>query len=263
MALAIALALASAWVNVPLAIAAEQAGVITEPVAAANATLSTAAESAAEPDDYQTRRFHDPDGTGRFYLGREIAKVVGHRAALWLERPSRLAEEQPEQLIEQLSLQPDNVVADLGAGTGYLSLRLAKQVPEGRVLAVDLQPEMLDLLDFLRAEQQLENVQPILASVADPQLPTDQVDLVLMVDAYHEFAYPREVMLAVVKALKPGGRVVLAEYRGENWFSSIKRLHKMTAQQVKREMAAVGLTWLRTAESLPRQHLFFFEKPGG
>ena len=217
-------------------------------------------ESAAKTDNYyQERALHSRDGIGKFYMGREIAKVMGHQEMLWLERPSREAE-QPDQVVEALGLQPTDVVADLGAGTGYFSFRIAPLVPQGKVLAVDIQPEMLDALEFLKAENNITNVEALLGSVKDPNLPPNSVDLALMVDAYHEFEYPREMMLGVVQALKPGGRVALVEYRRENPLIPIKTLHKMTQKQAKKEMAAIGLTWQETKDLLPQQHLMIFVK---
>lgn len=209
---------------------------------------------------YTYRQWHDPDGIGKFYLGREIAHVMGHEGLFWLERPSRVFEELPDRTVTSLDLAPDAVVADIGAGSGYMSFRIAPLVPEGEVLAVDIQPEMLDYLQFMREDTGLTNVTPILGTERDPHLPPNSVDLAIFVDAYHELAYPQEVMSQVVAALKPHGRVVLVEYRRENPLILIKKLHKMTARQVRREMAAVGLTWQTTAEFLPQQHVFFFEK---
>lgn len=210
---------------------------------------------------YQERVVHSLDGIGKFYMGREIAKVMGHTEALWLERPSREVTEQPKQVVDALDLKPTDVVADIGAGTGYFSFRISPRVPEGKVLAVDIQPEMIDIMNFLKKENNVTNVEPILGSVTDPNLPDESVDLALMVDAYHEFEYPREVMEGVVRSLKPGGRVVLVEYRRENPFIPIKALHKMTQNQARKEMKAVGLQWLETKSFLPEQHLMVFEKP--
>ena len=217
---------------------------------------------ALAPSDgvYRQPLIHRPGGIGKVYMGREIAQVMGHTGATWLERPSRAWEEQPQQVVDALNLQPGDVVADIGAGTGYFSFRLAPQLPQGQVLAVDIQPEMLDIIEFFKQETGITNVEPILASDTDPRLPDNTVDLALMVDAYHEFAYPHEVMTALVKALKPGGRAVLVEYRGENPLIPIKALHKMTQHQVKQEMQAVGLEWVKTDESLPTQHLMVFRK---
>lgn len=211
-------------------------------------------------DIYQDRTIHSPDGIGKFYLGREIAQVMGHTAAMWLERPSREAEEQPTKLVNALDLKPTNVVADIGAGTGYFSFRIAQKIPQGKVLAVDIQPEMLDMIEFLKKENNINNVEPILGTITNPNLPENTVDLALMVDAYHEFSQPYEMMQGIVKGLKKGGRVVLVEYRKENPFIMIKALHKMSVQQARKEMQAVGLEWLETKNFLPQQHVMIFEK---
>ncbi len=201
------------------------------------------------------------DGIGKIYMGREIAQVMGHEGAYWLERPSRAVQEHPQALVASLDLPPDATVADIGAGTGYMTMLLAERVPQGQVLAVDVQPEMLDLLRQRLTEEGMTTVQPIQGTVEDPHLSPNSVDLALMVDAYHEFAYPLEMMRHLTTALKPGGQVVLAEYRAENPLVLIKRLHKMSEAQVKREMRAVGLRWVKTDDTLPQQHLLFFEKP--
>jgi precorrin-6B methylase 2 len=209
---------------------------------------------------YEQHRIHNPDGIGKYYMGREIAKVMGHTGAAWLERPSRETEEKPSKIVDALDLKSTDVVADIGAGTGYLSFRIAPKLPQGKVLAVDIQPEMLDIINFFKQELNVTNVESVLATSTNPNLPPASVDLALMVDAYHEFEYPQEVMQAIVKALKPGGRVVLVEYRGENPFILIKGLHKMTQKQVKKEMQAVGLVWRETKNLLPQQHLMVFAK---
>ena len=210
--------------------------------------------------EYQTVA-PSPDGIGRVYLGREIAQTMGHEGAGWLDRPSRVLQERPQAAIAALDLHPTDVVADLGTGTGYFARRIAPLLPQGKVLAVDIQPEMLTLLQTELAAQGIENVEPILGQIDNPNLPPNAVDLALMVDAYHEFAYPREVMQGVVDALKPGGRVALLEYKAENPLIMIKRLHKMSVAQVRREMSAVGLEWVKTDDSLPEQHLLVFQKP--
>lgn len=210
---------------------------------------------------YREKAIHNPDGIGKYYLGREIAKVMGHQAMMWLERPSRESEERPQQTVAELELEPDDVVADIGAGTGYFSLRIAKEIPQGKVYAVDVQPEMLDALNYLQQENKIENVEAVLGELDNPNLPEDSIDLAFMVDAYHEFEYPREMMKGVVRALKPKGRVVLVEYRQENPLILIKPLHKMSEKQVKKEMKAVGLQWQQTKEFLPEQHFIVFIKP--
>lgn len=201
------------------------------------------------------------DGTGKVYLGREIARVMGHRGAAWLERPDRAAEEAPGLVVEHLDLAPGDVVADVGAGTGYFTFRIAPAVPEGRVLAVDVQPEMLEIIRARKAEQDVPNVEAVQGTPSNPNLPPAGVDLVLMVDAYHEFSHPREMMEGIAAALRPGGRVVLVEYRGEDPDVPIKPLHKMTELQARKEMAAAGLVWRETKDVLPQQHLMIFEKP--
>ncbi|MGK7933864.1 MAG: methyltransferase domain-containing protein [Microcystaceae cyanobacterium] len=212
---------------------------------------------------YQLKALHNRDGIGKFYLGREIAKVMGHQEFLWLERPSRESQEQPNAVIKGLNLQPTDTVADLGAGSGYFSFRIAEKVPQGKVFAVDIQPEMLEIIDFLSQERPNLPVIPVLGTEKSPNLDKETVNLALMVDAYHEFAYPKEMMESLVKALKPKGRVVLVEYRRENPLIPIKGVHKMTEKQVKKEMEAVGLKWVKTEEFLPQQHFLVFEKSIG
>ena len=209
---------------------------------------------------YQYKTPHSPDGIGKFYMGREIAQVMGHQGAGWLERSSRDSEEKPNQLVSDLELKPTDIVADIGAGTGYFSFKIAPLLSSGKVLAVEIQPEMIEILELLKQEKKIANVETILGTVSNPNLPASSIDLALMVDAYHEFDYPQEMMQNIVKALKPNGRVVLAEYKGENPFIAIKELHKMTQKQVKKEMTAVGLTWQKTKDNLPQQHLIIFQK---
>lgn len=210
---------------------------------------------------YEQRKNHDPDGIGKFYQGREIAQVMGHQGAGWLERRGREAEEQPQKVISALQLQPTDTVADIGAGTGYFSFRIAPKVPQGKVYAVDIQPEMIEILNYFKDQKQITNVAPVLGTLENPNLPENSVDVALMVDAYHEFEYPAEMMRGIVRSLKPGGKVVLVEYRGENPLILIKGLHKMTQAQVKQEMSAVGLNDLETRNGLPQQHILIFEKP--
>lgn len=198
------------------------------------------------------------DGIGKVYMGREIARVMGHTGAGWLERPSREVEEAPSKLIAALALKPDDVVADIGAGTGYISLRMAPLLSRGKVFAVDVQPEMLEIIKYLQTEKNIDNVETVLATPKNPRLSPHSIDLALMVDVYHELEYPQEMMEKIITALKPGGKVVLVEYRAENPLVMIKRLHKMSQKQVKREMQAVGLKWIETKNILPQQHLMVF-----
>lgn len=210
---------------------------------------------------YEKRTPHDPNGIGKFYLDREIAHVMGHQAAPWLERPEREDEEAPAKLVEALELKPGMVVADVGVGTGYFAFRMAPKVGEtGKVLGVDIQPEMLAKLKAKAEALGVKNVEGVLGAEKDPKLPEGKVDLVLMVDVYHEFEYPYEMMAAIRAALKPGGRVALVEYRKEDPRVPIKDVHKMTEAQAKKEMAVAGLAWVKTVSTLPRQHLILCEK---
>ncbi len=236
-------------------------GVLLHAVLGLVLAVSAAADPApGAPSPYTTGKA-SRDGIGRFYMGREISHVMGHRGAAWLERASRQREERTDLLLEKLPLEPDHVVADLGAGTGYFSLPIARRLPRGRVLAVDLQPEMLRKVRAAAALAGVENIETVQASETDPRLPPAGVDLVLIVDAYHEFSHPREVMQGVVAGLRPGGRVYLVEYRAEDPSVPIKPLHKMSEAQARRELEAVGLRWVETQSYLPQQHVLVFEKP--
>ena len=210
---------------------------------------------------YEIREHHDPDGIGKFYQGREIAQVMGHQGADWLERPERETEEQPALVLTALHLKSGDAVADIGAGTGFYTRRLARQVgTNGVVYAVEIQQEMLDILTNKMAELNLHNVKPVLGTITDPKLAPASVDLILMVDVYHEFDHPREMVESMVRALKPGGRMVFVEFRGEDPKVPIKPLHKMTEAQVRKEMAAFPVKWRETSEVLPIQHIIVFQK---
>jgi precorrin-6B methylase 2 len=199
-------------------------------------------------------------GIGKVYMGREISQVLGHRGIAWLERPEREREELPEVVIAHLDLEPDDVVADVGAGSGFFSFRIAPHVPRGLILAVDVQPEMIEVLHRRRLETGVDHLTPVLGSLTDPRLPEGEVDVVLMVDAYHEFSHPREMMEAIVRSLAPDGRVVLVEYRAEQRRSGVLPLHKMTEAQARKEMAAVGLELEVNHDPLPIQHILVFRK---
>ena len=217
---------------------------------------------ADEPPRYETRTVHDRDGIGVIYMGREIAQVMGHQAAGWLERPERQEEERTDLLIDALKLKPGEVVADIGAGTGYISQRMAKRVGDtGLVYAEDIQQEMLDLLDRKMKLFHITNMKPLLGTTTDPKLPEASVDMIIMVDVYHEFDQPYEMTKSMIRGLKPGGRLVFVEFRGEDPEVPIKKLHKMTEAQVKKEMSSFPeLEWVDTNETLPIQHIITFRK---
>ena len=216
--------------------------------------------SAAFDESVYTFKTASRDGTGKFYMGREISQVMGHLGAGWLERDSRSREEQTDLLIDKLPLNLTSVVVDLGAGTGYFSVPIARRVTDGQVLAVDLQTEMLAMIEMRKADEGLTNIQTVKATETDTNLPESSVDLVLIVDAYHEFSYPLEVMRQVATSLKPDGLLYLIEYRGEDPSVPIKPLHKMTEEQAKREMEVAGLSWVETLGFLPRQHVLVFKR---
>lgn len=215
----------------------------------------------AQEAEYYEYETVSRDGIGKYYMGREISHVMGHQGASWLERPQRDREQKTSRLVSNLPLQPADIVADIGAGTGYFSFRVAERVPQGKVVAVDIQQEMLDIIDTRKAQGSPQNVETVLGTERDPNLTPGSIDLILLVDAYHEFSWPREMAEAMVRALKPGGRLVLVEYRGEDPSIPIKRLHKMTEKQARMEMQAVGLEWESTGDFLPQQHFMIFRRP--
>ncbi|MSU60109.1 MAG: class I SAM-dependent methyltransferase [Pedosphaera sp.] len=223
--------------------------------------VASAQPTAAPVARYETRADHDPNGIGKFFMGREIAHVMGHQAADWLERPGREKEERTDLLVPALKLKSGDAVADIGAGTGYYTRRLAKAVgTNGLVFAVEIQQEMLDILTNKLAAEKVFNVRPVLGTITDPKLPRAAVDLILMVDVYHEFDHPFEMAQAMCRALKPGGRMVFVEFRGEDPDVAIKLVHKMTEAQVRKEMAAQPLEWVETIATLPQQHIIVFRK---
>jgi ubiquinone/menaquinone biosynthesis C-methylase UbiE len=219
------------------------------------------AAGAAPRPLYETRAIHDPDGTGKFYMGREIAHVMGPEGIPWLDRPEREDQERPSTVLDALKLQGGEVVADLGAGSGYFTFRIAPRVGgTGKVLAVEIQDKMLQTIRQRAQALKVTNVEAVKGSETDPNLPVNGVDLVLMVDVYHELAYPFEVMSKIREALKPGGRVVFVEYRKEDPGVPIKEVHKMSVEQIEKEMNAVGLAHVQTVETLPWHHIVIFRK---
>ncbi len=201
------------------------------------------------------------DGIGKTFMGREISQVMGHPGIGWLERTEREKEEAPSKAIALLGLAPDAVLADIGAGSGYYSFRIARLLPKGKVVAVDIQPEMLAFLKAEAAKLGVKNVQPHLGAVDDVRLPPASLDAALMVDAYHEFDHPAEMLASLRAALRPKGRIYLLEFRAEDENVPIKPHHKMTEAQARKEFEACGFRFVTNKPDLPWQHLLIFEKP--
>lgn len=191
--------------------------------------------------------------------GRRIAPVMGWQGAGWLERSERIEEEAPDVAIRLLDIAKGSAVADIGAGSGYVTMLLSSAVgPGGRVFANDVQPEMIEILRRRLAAKQIANVTLVQGTIDDPRLPPASVDLALMVDVYHELSRPQAMLARLRSALKPGGRLALLEYRKEDPAIPIKFEHKMTVQEAKSELEAEGFRLTRVDESLPRQHLLIF-----
>ncbi len=231
--------------------------------------LGLCADEPAKPGDsrYEIRADHDPNGIGKFYMGREIAHVMGFgpggQGAEWLERAVREKEEKLTLLIKSLDLKPGMVVADIGAGSGVISVLMAEKIlPGGKVLAVDVQQEMLDRLRENTKKLKITNVEPIKGTQKTTALKPQSVDLAIMVDVYHELEFPYEMMLDISKSLKPGGRIAFVEYRKEDPDVPIKLVHKMTEEQVKKEasLPEFSLKWTKTIGVLPWQHIVLFQK---
>ncbi len=223
--------------------------------------LLVLAGAATEAADRYASVPASPDGIGKAYMGREIAKVMSYHGAPWLERPERMQEERPDLVLAALDLEPGMKVADVGAGSGYYSWRMAERVGvRGTVYAVDIQPQMVNMLEQNMALRRAGNVKALLGTTTDPKLPAGSLDLALMVDVYHELEYPYEMLAAIVRALKPGGRVVFVEFRGDDPTVPIKAAHTMTEAQVRKEAAAQALQWVKTESKLPWQHLIVFRK---
>ena len=226
--------------------------------------LAAAAVSAGDPKParYETRKKFDPDGINKFYLDRQVAQVMGYGGVSWLDRSEREKEEEPAKLIEALAIKEGMTVADVGAGSGYHSFRMAPLVgAKGKVLAVDIQKEMLDLIADRAKADKVANVETVLGTDKDPKLPAGKVDLILLVDVYHEFEFPYEMTEKMVAALKPGGRLVFVEFRLEDPKVPIKLVHKMSERQVVKEMGEFpALEHQKTFDKLPWQHVIVFGK---
>ncbi len=223
--------------------------------------LATTSYALAQRPAYET---HSPsiDGIGKRFMGREIAAVMGWQGASWLERQEREKEERTDLLIKELDLRTGMTIADIGAGTGYLSRLMAQKIgASGQVFAVDVQPEMIRMLESLARASSLSNIKPVLGKLDQVNLASGIVDLAIMVDVYHELEYPYEILASIIKSLKPGGQLVFVEYRAEDPRVPIKEVHKMSEAQVRKEVAVhPELIWERTGKSLPWQHVIVFRK---
>ena len=191
--------------------------------------------------------------------GRQIAGVMSAAGSDWLDRPEREQEEQPDKALQALGIRRGMVVADVGAGSGYMSFKMAKLVgPSGKVYANDIQPEMLELVRERAQSEKIANVQTVLGTTSDPKLPAGSIDLILLVDVYHEFSQPQAMLDHMREALKPNGRLVLLEYRKEDPSIPIRPEHKMSVSEVKAEVEPEGFQFDQVLEVLPRQHIIIF-----
>jgi ubiquinone/menaquinone biosynthesis C-methylase UbiE len=217
--------------------------------------------SAFSQDRYEYKG-GDPNGIDKWYMGRQIAYVMSHQGIDWLERPEREKEENSSQLLKNLNIKPGMVVADIGAGSGYYTSRLSKLVGNGKVYAVDVEPEMINYLEQRITKEKLNNVKTILGGEKSVQLPANSVDLMLLVDVYHEFSFPYEMGRSMLDALKPGGLLYLVEFRTEDKNVPIKAVHKMSEKQAVKELKAAGFQFERNISNLPWQHCMVFRKAG-
>jgi len=215
---------------------------------------------AAATDSGYTKGNASPGGTGKFYYGREIAMVMGASNAAWLDRNNRQQEENSQLTINHIKLNDTGSIADVGAGTGYYTFKLAKKFPHAKIYAVEIQDEMIATLNKRKEEKKASNVEVIKGDTLSPNLPLNSLDLIIMVDVYHELEYPREMISAIKKSLKKDGKLLLIEYKAEDPGVAIRPLHKMTVAQVNKEMTAAGFTMIEDGEFLPIQHFLLFKK---
>jgi SAM-dependent methyltransferase len=207
-----------------------------------------------------TYKTPDRDGTGKVYMGREISQVMNFMGMSWLERSTRPQEENTVLAIKNLPINKKSVVADIGAGSGYYTFRIAKRVPDGLVYAVEIQDPAIKYLQEKSKELKFENVKTLKGTEKSPNLPEDAIDLAIMVDVYHELLYPHEVLQEIRKSLKPDGKLLLIEYRGEDPRVMIKPLHKMTVDQVTKELNVNGFKLVQNGQFMNIQHFLVFEK---
>jgi FkbM family methyltransferase len=202
----------------------------------------------------------DPNGIKKWYMGRQIAQVMSHYGIDWLEREERQREENTSLLLKNLAVKPGMFIADIGAGSGYHSALLSKMVGSGKVFAVDVEPEMIAYLNERIKKEKLSRIVPVLSTEQKVSLPENTIDMMLLVDVYHEFSYPYEMALSMRSALKPGGKLVLVEFRSEDSTVPIKTIHKMSEAQAIKELKAAGFVFDKNIDNLPWQHCMVFTK---
>ncbi len=202
----------------------------------------------------------DPNGINKWYMGRQIAHVMSHWGIDWLERPERQFEENSALLLKNLNLKSGMQIADIGAGSGYYTSLIAKRIGNGKVYAVDVEPQMILFLNERIKEEKLSNVVTVLGSETSVRLPASSLDMMLLVDVYHEFSFPYEMGQSMYNALKPEGRLVLVEFRSEDETVPIKTIHKMSEAQSVKELKAVGFRLEKNISNLPWQHCMVFVK---
>ena len=202
----------------------------------------------------------DDNGIGKWYMGREIAYVMGFEGIDWLERSEREEEENVSKLIKNMRIKPNDVIADIGAGSGYHTFKIASLTKNGLVYAIDIQPEMLMVIEKTKESGKIKNIETILGSEKSIHLPSNSIDKILMVDVYHEFNFPAEIIISIKKALKPNGELFLIEYRSEDSSVPIKEIHKMSEKQAVKEMEAAGFKLKKNINNLPWQHCMVFVK---
>jgi len=224
-------------------------------------TIAATGAYGSDPSPVYETRTPSGNGIGKVYMGREIANVMSHYSMSRLDRPGREREERTDLLVEALPVEADAAVADIGAGSGYFSFRVAERVPDGVVYAVDIQQEMLDEIERRKSERGVDNIETLLGRIDNPGLDEQSADLIFIVDAYHEFSHPREMGEAMYRALRPGGHLIVVEDRAESKSRSSGKLHNMTEAQARKEITALGFRWVRTESFLPQQHFLVFQKP--
>ncbi len=214
----------------------------------------------ANAQERYTTKPGDSNGIKKWYMGRQIAQVMSHYGIDWLERQEREMEENTSQLLKNLAIKPGMVIADIGAGSGYHSTLLSKMVGNGKVYAVDVEPEMIAYLNDRIKLEGIKNIVPVLSTEQSVSLPANTIDMMLLVDVYHEFSCPYEMALSMLNALKPGGKLVLVEFRSEDPMVPIKTIHKMSEAQAVKELKAAGFNFDKNISNLPWQHCLVFTK---